>query len=484
MGVVYESEFQSLVNITSTDDWAHVQRLCREYLLSDDLQRLRHLLESACHSVFIEYEYVDADYRDTFSRFYSKKFATYPDKAIRLLFFADEITRSNIWDIDSYSKSLIGYSVIRPTRIRSLGKTLLDPSRCNAVKGYMAVTQYKVHFLGRQLEVSGFPFISQDSDVTICAHAACWMCFRYFSERYHFYKEIHPYQITQLTSDISHGRLVPSSGLTIAQITEMFTRQGFYPVVYDKKVWGHRLSHLLYYYIESGLPPVIGLPGHAVTAFGHYSDFKKHVCPELTFSWHYMDGIIVNDDNLPPYKTIPIEESSSQRSLYHLNEISCFVVPLYEKMYLLAEHVEKLTLACLKDKQIGLSQLSPDIPIDKLVLRLFLTSSNSFKLHSRGRLPDKIGELYMRIPMPKFIWITELSTHELYCQQKILGELIFDATASHKDRFSFLSIHYPSVLILNDRDSMSPDPEKRLSFSHLENPQPYPVYINNLKEVK
>ena len=40
--------------------------------------------------------------------------------------------------------------------------------------------------------------------------------------------------------------------------------------------------------------------------------------------------------------------------------------------------------------------------------------------------------------MPKFIWVCEISTIELYKENKIIGEIIFDATANALDRFAFL----------------------------------------------
>ena len=37
---------------------------------------------------------------------------------------------------------------------------------------------------------------------------------------------------------------------------------------------------------------------------------------------------------------------------------------------------------------------------------------------------------------------------------------MFDATANHYDRFSFLSIHYPDFFLLNDRNVLTDDPAR------------------------
>jgi hypothetical protein len=84
--------------------------------------------------------------------------------------------------------------------------------------------------------------------------------------------------------------------------------------------------------------------------------------------------------------------------------------------------------------------------------------------------------------MPKFIWICELSTKTLYPQGKILGELIWDATANHYDRYPFLVIHYPDAIIVNDRDSMVDGPERFIINVSLPNKEAYDIYRNNLKE--
>jgi len=93
MPIVRANKPIQLVRIEDVSDWDEVKTLAGDFLLPHDLDGLKQLLDGFVRSVYIyiEHDYVDADYRDTYSHFYSKKFAHYPDRAIRLLFFSDPI---------------------------------------------------------------------------------------------------------------------------------------------------------------------------------------------------------------------------------------------------------------------------------------------------------------------------------------------------------------------------------------------------------
>ena len=427
-----------IVHINQRDDWDDLLDLCDGHLQEEELDKLVEMLDGCCGTVIVENNYVCKDYRDTYTNYYSKKFSDYPSKAIRLLFFRDAVNAESWWNVPAYANSFVGYSVIRPTRISSIGRTILSPKACNAVHGYLCLQKYEINFVGCSLEVEGFPFISQDTDVTVCAHAACWMCFRYFTERYSAYSEIYPYQITQLTTDLTAGRLLPSKGLTIQQVAEMFSRFGFYPRIYNRYEWEYedadneenqeldgeptsgnetvkssQFERLLYYYIESGIPLVLGIPNHAIAAIGHTSDLQREAPEGMTFSDNYVTSLIVNDDNHMPYQFLPFIGSehlfAKHVSDFKISDVEDFVVPLYEKVYLAAEDVERLTKDLLESQEVGLLTYSNALTLDDIVIRIFLTSSRSYKKRRRELpLPHGLSEIYTQLPMPKFIWVAEL----------------------------------------------------------------------------
>ena len=476
-----------LIQIHSKDDWIKFSHLCDGYLLPNYFKKIYEYLYNDIFSIVLEKRYYDADYRSTYFGFYSHKFSTYPDTALRAHFFLNKIPRNELFELDRYQENYVGYTVIRPNRVSSIGRTVLDPRKLSKVTGYVCMAKFPVHILGAELFVEGFPYISQDTDVTVCAHAACWMIFRYFSQRYPRYRETWPYEVTQLTQDISQGRLVPSSGLSADQINEMFSNFGFYPEIYDRMDPEHDrfFNYLLYHYIESGLPVIAGIKehSHAIVVIGHISNLSLK--PKASTSFEYLQGLIVNDDNFMPYQVIGKKgyKPCGHLSNFKIDDIDFFIVPLYEKIHLSAEHVMKLSDAILEDKEIGVNKYSKQLINKDIITRVFLTSSKSYKKKRRNdNLPSELLKIYCEMHMPKFIWICEISTPDLFSKGKVIGEIIYDATASDNDRFSFLSIHYPDLIITNNRSYLTDDP-KRFNVKALPDIIPYyPCYINNLAE--
>jgi len=328
--------------------------------------------------------------------------------------------------------------------------------------------------------------MSQDTDVTVCAHAACWMIFRYFSQRYVRYAEKWPYEVSQLTTDISKGRLVPSKGLVVSQVIEMFGNFGLAPEIYIREHCRDSFDKLLYMYIESGLPVVAGLTkhSHAITIIGHIADYDIRFPKTPTGSDAYLTGFICNDDNFLPYHAIRRKGDAppGHWSEYKVSDIDTIVVPLYEKIHLSAEHVVILSEQVLKHESLGLNARSRLLKYKDIITRTFLTSSKSFKKRRRGdSLPFGMSDVYCEMALPKFIWVCEISTPRLFKEGRVVGEIIFDATANPHDRMAFLSIHYPDFFLLNNRDFLTDDPKRfRLHSVNTDKIISYQCYTNNL----
>ena len=486
MPVFYKKDDHILIQTDSYEDWRSFLNCCDGYLMEDNFSKIFEYLKNDVKTIVLEKKYYDADYRNTYFNFFSHKFANYPNKTLRANFFSKKISPRMLFKLDRHQEDYIGFIVIRPNRVASIGRTILNPKKIRNINGYICMAEYPVHILGAELIARGFPYISQDTDVTICAHAACWMLFRYFSQRYTRYAEVWPYEVTQLTEDLSSGRLVPSKGLTVWQITEMFSKFGFYPENYFREIHPN-FDKLLYQYVESGLPVVAGLTKHehTITIIGHVSDFSTRKPP--CTSDQYLTAFVANDDNYMPYQTIRKDDPkpAGHVSDFKIKDIDSFVVPLYEKIHLSAEHVMELSEAILTHKEFGIDARSSALSFNQIITRTFLTSSKSYKKERRkDTLPFGILKVYLELSMPKFIWICEISTPDLYQDGKIVGEIIFDATASQFDRLAFLMIHYPDFLLLNNRSCLTDDP-KRFSVHAVEteNIVSYPCYVNNLCEV-
>jgi hypothetical protein len=491
MPVFFEKEQHVLIQLLSDADWQSFYNSCEGYITLRDYQLIREYLNPSAKTVVIEKGYVDADYRDTYFNFFSRKFAEYPSKTIRVNFFTDKISPQMLFKLDRYQDQYIGFLVLRPNRVAPIGRTILDPDKLPFVSGHICTAEYPVHILGAELIAKGFPYMSQDTDVTVCAHAACWMIFRYFSQRYSRYAERWPYEVTQLTKDVSMGRLVPSKGLNVYQVTEMFANFGFSPEIYIRSQHQDLFDKLLYMYVESGLPVVVGLSGHrhAITIIGHISDYNIPFPVTPASSDAYLCGFIANDDNFMPYHAIRKNDPTPANgywSRFKVDEIDSFIVPLYEKIHLSAEHVVMLSKEILTNDTLGLNARSNQLKYDGVITRTFLTSSKSFKKMRRGDLlPFGIASVYCEMAMPKFIWVCEISTPDLFKDGKVAGEILFDATANPFDRRAFLSIHYPDFLLLSNRDFLTDNP-KRFSIHDVDTAEiiPYHCYVNNLCEVK
>ncbi len=487
MPVFFKNDPYILIQLEQPEDWQALHDCCAGYLTDNDYRKLKEYLEQVAKTVVVEKGYIDADYRDTYFNFFSRKFANYPSDTIRASFFSAKISARMITKLNQYQDDYIGFTVLKPNRVSSIGRTIFDPRKLPFVEGHICLARYPVHILGAELIATGFPYMGQDTDVTVCAHAACWMIFRYFSQRYNRYSEKWPYEVTQLTGDVSTGRLVPSKGLTAHQITEMFSNFGFSPEIYIRGQHQDLFDQLLYSYVESGLPVVVGLPGHAITIIGHQSDFTKPAPVLPATSYEYLTGLIANDDNYMPYHAVRRDDPkpTGYFSNHKVENIELFIVPLYEKIHLSAEHVFELSDAILANGEYGINALSQIMHHDEIVVRVFLTSSKSYKKMCRQKpLPYTISDVYCALRMPKFIWICEISTAELFETGKVAGEIIFDATANPHDRFAFLAIHYPDLLLLNDRDALTDNPKRFTVYSiDTDDIESYDCYVSNLCEV-
>lgn len=504
-----------IYNIDSPDDWGAIYEELKfgiqRYAERFRFDMIPMYFGDKCKSVLIEKQYNDKDYRDSYYNFFSKKFTRYPKNCMRLHFFSEKFASDrDLWNLETIEKEkkmYLGNIIFRPLSPGCIGRTTINASRTIVPSFLACQAKYEINILGSRLIVEAFPFTSQDTDVSQCVLAALWMTLRYYSQKYPNYKEIYPHEISQLSKDFSWGRTTPThKGLTIHQLTEDLAYYGFSPVLYLKNSYPLNeglFYRVLYYYVESGIPLIIGLPRHAVATFGHLKGMKHTPCTahatckavgtRFLNSCCFNQGYIINDDNFMPYRALLKQGSSlppadmKYASQFRVEDIQSFVVPLYEKIYLPAEKVDDLAKSIISHRQLGIDALSKlKFPVDqKFVIRIFLTSSRSYKYYRRTALiPGHADRYYVGNPMPKFIWVAEISTQDLYMNGKILGEIIFDATANQNDRNAFMYIHYPGKLVMNDRDHIGDFPDRYGDPLDLgiDRNYEYDVYMSNLLE--
>ena len=467
------------------NSWHDLLAVASPHLDADGLKRLQGLLEAHAQTVVVERHYIDKDYRDTFTNYHSKRFRTPDARCTRLHFFNVPVTAEALLDRDTVEPHYLGYSIIRPTCPYCIGRTLLKPCISPPLSTCLCACEEKPTIQGTQLSISGFPFMSQEGDATVCAQSALWMQARYFSNRYPSYAEVTPFRLTALTHDYALGRLYPSGGLYVWQMAEALRRLTFAPVIYDRLQHGDQFEQLLYTYIESGIPVLAAFDNHVVTLFGHCSNYAllktKGDDPQhlgYLYSSDACRAFVGHDDGSVPYRLLSDDDLPGAMSR-RLSDVTQFVPALPEKVFLAAEHFRSLVLKLLEHPRTGIPTLSPKLAGRKPVLRMFLTSGRSYKraLAKRGMGDPAVEGVYRSLPLPHFIWLCEISDTDLY-PERVMGEILWDATRNPYEEDGWIALHYPETLLVDQGTALNQEP-KFIQFAKLAGSD-YPVFRSNL----
>ena len=475
--------------------------------LSDwGLRTLKSGLDAYAKSIVIEPNYLCKDHRNLHSYFYSKKFKERPAVCVRAHFFDRAgIKKSDLLDnLASLKDNYIGYSVIRPVSVCCLGRTVIDPYKVGRkiTDGfYVLRTRFKSHLNGPALDVCGYPYMSQDTEATVCAHTALWSTCRYLSERYTTYPETYPYDFIAGTSD-TNGRTAPYRGMTYADYSRLLIQFGCHPqiLVMQEPVPGNppgnppptRLSQdqltKLCTYVESGFPVLLSYKGHVVSVVGHTIDHAKNPAPNQ-HGWidssGFLKQFVVVDDNWFPYQLLgyrkdPDNYGQHARGKYSLEGIRTAVCPLPEKVYLPSEKARGQCEALLKKlvavhpAEVMAGKAGP------LVTRLFVTTSTAFKRRklekglAGGKVTDPFAVKIADMHLPHFVWVMEVSPLELYRHGSCTTEIVLDTTANSLEE-CLLYARAGSKLILNNNVIGLKNPGLSLSM--------FAQYTHNLGEL-
>jgi hypothetical protein len=314
-------------------------------------------------------------------------------------------------------------------------------------------TAFKVHINGIFLTVKGYPYISQDTEATVCAHSALWGVCRYLSERYSVYRELYPFDFITLTGT-TRGRTYPNKGMNFYDYSSILTSFGTYPYIGLCKSHSDNEKEIrpdsfekIYHYMESGFPILASLPRHVITLVGHTIDYSKSPEPDsdgFIDSSKYLDQFIVVDDNFFPYKLLGFSETNSDDNFYcskffpeknSINSLKTFVCPLPEKVFLEPHYAKKVALNYLKQQHADkLKKLGKP-----LITRLFLTSCISYKKRKHDYIVNNnlksndFAHIVANLNLPHFIWVLEIIKKDSYKKGRAVGEIIVDATSGKNE---------------------------------------------------
>lgn len=264
-------------------------------------------------------------------------------------------------------------------------------------------------------------------------------------------------------------RMTPSSGLDYRQISKILCEAGMGAKLYEKE---HPLFKQIFTcYIESGLPLAVcvdnteafGNTIHSVVCIGRKElDLKtcglatKDIDGLTVYSWNdSIDEFVFNDDNCSCYRIVPFEKTGNYYSECDEDSgeegwddirISGFIVPLPEKVYMDAEIAIKVS------DYYAVNIL--DIPAES-VMRTFLVSNRTYKdyvMHNDD-FSQEVKEFIVALPMPKFVWVTEISTVDSFRNHKTNSLVLLDATsvrAEGNERSVILAVNGDEMFYYSD----------------------------------
>lgn len=471
-------EFKS-IEISDISSYEKLEKIVPEFLIDDEvIDALKNGLALHCNKIMVEYPYYDSDYLSTFYIHYSQKLKSFGKKCCRLHVLKD----------DNY----YGYIVLRPTPVGTkLGRTLIDPRLLINQTAYIALFDFKAHIAGNSLEISSFPWKSQETDIAVCAHTATWTILRYFGNKFKNYPDTSIGEIVDFVNN-DWGRKTPSIGLNPVQVSDIFKNYKFSPLILqcEKEVDDKFVDEVMAY-IESGIPMVGFLypRRHAISIIGHGKINKdilddpvlvqNIIDPETEVVQHsrLISDFYVMDDNLFPYKRMNIGwADSSSGTEYGSAELQYCVVPLYDRMQLVYNEVNAKFMSWMREKVMDWER--------PCVSRIYITSANSLKneaLNSKD-MNSELIDVIINLSLPKFVWCIDLASFSEYKSGLTSGRIIIDTTAPTLDEQPWILRHDKNKIEFRDvdKDMYSSD------VSHCEvimtSIKPYKIYTHNLKE--
>ena len=458
------------IPITNIGDF---DQLCNfiseEYGTKSVVERLKEAISPGVRAILVEKEYVDKDYRSTYYNYYAKKGRNYRDDCVRLHFFDglasfEESTLELQFPDNHPEHHYFGYIVIRPTLVATIGRSVLSPDIRKEARGHTIQSKHKVHVLGRDLYVYGFPSMDQHIDISVCAHVACWSILRHYSERFSKHRELLLHDITLLAHPFDPGGLVPANGLAINEAERVFHAAGAYPLVVTKDDLDPEFFYRqLLSYVESGFPLFVAMDDHAVVVVGHA---WKAVPPKTSlvgprYAWNQVDRLVLVDDNRLPYHCIKVEGPTALGT-YSSENFNHFIVPLPEKIFYPADAVEKFVTEFANSVSSEIDM--PDD--DELIIRYFVTTQASLRryIHKyRSQFDANFVLAVMQYPTSQFVWVVEYTSANEWGQGRVVTRAILDATASLRDPLPVWFCHDRKSAIFFDRTS--PDQSIVLDFA-------------------
>lgn len=363
------------VKIKSLDSYTENLKAAipKQLIDTEAIDVLKKYLGVNCDEIRVEYPYYDGDYLSTFYIHYAQKLRPYEKMCCRLHILKNE--------------EYYGYITLRPTtKGTKIGKTFLMPELVVKDDAYLTLHTFKAHIVGNEMDIRSFPWKSQETDISVCAHTATWTVIRYFGNKFRNYADTTIGEVVEHTRN-DWGRKTPSLGLTPVQVSDLFKEYNFSPLIlqHEKDKDSGFLEEIVAY-IESGLPMVGFLYPikHAISIIGHGIINKDILDDETTINMlkdeeinvishsKLIQDLYVMDDNCFPYRKMPLSLPSEESDVvYGITELEYVVVPLYRRMQLVYSEVYERFRLWRKEKVMDWEELC--------VCRIYITFPEEYK---------------------------------------------------------------------------------------------------------
>lgn len=467
------------VVISSLDSYNGLKSVVASCLIDDEVIRaLQCHLGNKCDEIQVEYPYYDEDYLSTYYIHYAQKLRPYEKLCCRL----------HILKREEY----YGYIVLRPTtKGTRIGKTLLKPELFVQEQAYLMLHKFKAHVVGNEMEIKCFPWKSQETDIAVCAHTATWTAIRYFGNKFRDYADTTIGEVVEHAKN-DWGRKIPSIGLTPVQVSDLFKKYGFSPLILQRnREKDNEFLDELVAYVESGIPMIGFLYPikHAISVIGHglinYDilddttavDILKDKDINVISHSRLMRDLYVMDDQIFPYRKMPVNMPTKNSGItYGLNELEYAVVPLYRRMQLTYSEVYERFRVWRLEKVMNWEELC--------ICRIYITSANSLKKEAMNspNMNDTLKDVILNMSLSRFVWCIDLAGIENFKSGLTSGRIIIDATAPTLEEDIWLVRHDGEKIEFVDIESGDLAKDNKYSVIETEI-KPYNLYVNNLKRV-
>ena len=294
-----------------------------------------------CSAILVEGGYVDRDYMQDHSVFYSTSFAQYAPVCRRVHFFKGVAAEDLAKQFDAVASearhgaaayneaceafsraNYLGFSVIKPLPGSPVGRTVLQTFPDHSAdrdfdRRFEATRDYTTHLLGLNLTVRGLAFQQQDEGVSACATTAVWSSLQKLRD----FEDVAAATPAQITAGASRfalpfGRSMPSEGLSLDQMCQAIHGLGVAPNLVRLSNFGIARS-ILHVAALSGIAPILiiqdpaGTARHAITAAGIKLRREHKAAPEgsvLDDLSSDLIGLYIHDDRIGPYLRTRFEE--------------------------------------------------------------------------------------------------------------------------------------------------------------------------------